>query len=74
MKKIISLALVLLMIFSISLTIVSCGGDRSDPPSSNEGGENNGGTNNNGNTDNGGNTNGSKDTYEGTRPITLPSI
>ena len=67
MKKIISLALVLLMIFSISLTVVSCGKDNDDPPGTSEGGGNGGDTNNKGNTNN------NKDTYEGTRPITLPS-
>lgn len=66
MKKIISLALVLLMIFSISLTVVSCGKDNDDPPDTSDGG-------NSGNTEGNGNTNNNKDTYEGTRPITLPS-
>ena len=67
MKKIISLALILLMIFSISLTVVSCGKDNNEPSGTNEGGENDGITKDD-------KDDGKQNTYPGdTPPVTLPS-
>lgn len=72
MKKIISLALVLLMLFSILFTTVSCGKDNDTDPPASDGSGNEGGDE--GNKDDG-KDNGKENTYPGdTPPITLPSI